>query len=70
MCPYFVLYVPILPRARLSILVFCSYVMIVSVIFFLQVGGKAARSLIDQREQIGVITEDVMEIEVGYLFSL
>ncbi len=32
-------------------------------------GGKAARSLIDHREQIGLITEDVMEIEVGYLFS-
>ncbi len=67
-CPCFALYLLILLRARLSIL-FCV-IMIVSGVISFQVGGKASRGLIEHREQIGVITEDVMEIEVGYLFSL
>ncbi len=53
-------------RKRLSTL-FCNHG---SVLMPLQVGGKAAKSLIEHREQIGLITEDVMEIEVGYIFSL
>ncbi len=65
MCPCLAQYLLILLRARLSTL-FCNHD---SVVIPLQVGGKGARSLIEHREQIGLINEDVMEIDVGYIFS-